>query len=216
MTKIKLCGLSRPCDILTANELRPDYIGFVFAPKSHRYVTPGQAAELKKRLSPGIQAVGVFVREDPRAVAALLRDGIIDIAQLHGGEDDDYIRSLRALTDKPVIQAFRIDTADDIRRAGDSSADFVLLDSGDGGTGTSFDWTLARPLERPCFLAGGLGPDTVGEAIRALHPYAVDVSSGIETDGWKDSAKMKAFVTAVRAADEAAAPLSRFGKEDDL
>ena len=216
MTKIKLCGLSRPCDILTANELRPDYIGFVFAPKSHRYVTPGQAAELKKRLSPGIQAVGVFVREDPRAVAALLRDGIIDIAQLHGGEDDDYIRSLRALTDRPVIQAFRGDTAADIRRAGNSSADFILLDSGEGGTGTSFDWTLLGALSRPCFLAGGLDPGNVGEAVRTLHPYAVDVSSGIETDGRKDSAKMKAFVNAVRAADEAVAPLSRFGKEDDL
>ena len=206
MTKIKLCGLSRPCDIRTANELRPDYIGFVFAPKSHRYVTPGQAAELKKLLSPGIQAVGVFVREDPRAVAALLRDGIIDIAQLHGGEDDAYLRSLRALTDRPVIQAFRIDTAADIRRAGNSSADFILLDSGEGGTGTSFDWTLLGALSRPCFLAGGLDPGNVGEAVRTLHPYAVDVSSGIETGGRKDSAKMKAFVTAVRAADEAAYP----------
>lgn len=216
MTKIKLCGLSRPCDIRTANELRPDYIGFVFAPRSPRYVTPGQAAELKKLLAPGIRAAGVFVREDPRAVASLLRADIIDIAQLHGGEDEDYLRTLRALTDRPLIQAFRIDTADDIRRAGNSSADFILLDSGEGGTGTSFDWTLLGALSRPCFLAGGLDPGNVGEAVRTLHPYAVDVSSGIETGGRKDGAKMKAFVTAVRAADEAADPLSRSGKEDDL
>lgn len=198
MTKIKLCGLSRPCDIEAANELQPDYIGFVFAPKSKRYVTPQKAAELKGQLAPDIKAVGVFVNEAPELIAKLLDAGIIDIAQLHGGEDETYVKALRALTNKPLIQAFRIDTAQDITAAQNSSANFVLLDSGSGGTGTSFNWELIQNMNRPYFLAGGLGMDNISDAIQALRPYAVDVSSGIETDGKKDKTKMAAFVAAVR------------------
>lgn len=198
MTRIKLCGLSRPCDIEAANQLKPDYIGFVFAPKSKRYVSAEKASELKALLSPEIKAVGVFVREDPETVARLLSTGIIDIAQLHGGEDEEYIRRLRKLTDKPVIQAFRIDGEEDIAAAQASSADLVLLDSGSGGTGTVFNWELIKHLQRPYFLAGGLGPGNVKEAVQALRPYAVDVSSGIETDGVKDRAKMEQFVAAVK------------------
>ena len=198
MTRIKLCGLSRPCDIEAANEQKPDYIGFVFAPNSKRYVTPQKAAELKRLLAPGIQAVGVFVREAPQNVAALLSRGIIDIAQLHGGEDEHYIKALRSLTDKPLIKAFRIDTERDAEDAERSSADFILLDSGSGGTGTVFDWTLIRTISKPYFLAGGLSPDNVGKAVKQLAPYAVDVSSGIETDGAKDKTKMAAFAAAVR------------------
>ena len=197
MTKIKLCGLSRPCDILTANELKPEYIGFVFYPKSKRNVTPEQAAQLKKRLSPAIQAVGVFVDAAPEAVSALLRQGVIDMAQLHGHEDEAYLASLRQLTDKPLLQAFRIAEADDVTRAMQSSADMVLLDAG-MGSGEGFDWTLVRKIDRPYFLAGGLDADNVTAAIRQLRPYAVDVSSGIETDGQKDKEKMAAFATAVR------------------
>ena len=198
MTKIKLCGLSRPCDIEAANQLKPDYIGFVFAPKSKRYVSAEKAAELKALLSPEIKAVGVFVREDPETVARLLNTGIIDIAQLHGGENEEYIRRLRELTDKPVIQAFRIDGEEDIAAAQASSADLVLLDSGSGGTGTVFNWELIKHLQRPYFLAGGLGPGNVKDAVQALKPYAVDVSSGIETDGVKDRAKIEQFVAAVK------------------
>lgn len=198
MTKIKLCGLSRPCDIEAANELQPDYIGFVFAPKSKRYVTPQKAAELKRQFAPDIKAVGVFVNEAPELIAKLLDAGIIDIAQLHGSEDEAYIKALRALTDKPLIQAFRIDTVQDIAAAQNSSANFVLLDSGSGGTGTSFNWELIQNMNRPYFLAGGLGIDNIAAAIQALRPYAVDVSSGIETDGKKDKTKMAAFVAAVR------------------
>ena len=106
MTKMKLCGLFRPCDIDAANELKPEYIGFVFAPKSRRYVTPEKAAELKKLLDPDIQAVGVFVNEAAEQIAALLNKGIIDIAQLHGAEDENDINQLRTLTDKPIIKAF--------------------------------------------------------------------------------------------------------------
>lgn len=110
MTKMKLCGLFRPCDIDAANQLKPEYIGFVFAPKSRRYVTPEEAAELKKLLAPTIQAVGVFVNEAAERIAALLNKGIIDIAQLHGVEDENEINQLRALTDKPIIKAFCIKT----------------------------------------------------------------------------------------------------------
>ena len=198
MTKIKLCGLTRPGDIAAANALQPEYIGFVFAPKSRRYVSREMAAALKAQLSPGIQAVGVFVNEAPETVAGLLNAGIIDIAQLHGQEDAAYIARLRGLTARPLWQAFRMTDAASLAKAEKSPADLVLLDSGAGGTGTTFDWTLLEKFDRPYFLAGGLGPDNAADAVRQLHPYAVDVSSGIETAGKKDSAKMAAFVAAVR------------------
>lgn len=198
MTKIKLCGLTRPCDIETANELKPDYIGFVFAKASRRYTEPSRAAELKALLRSDISAVGVFVNEEPESVASLLKQGIIDIAQLHGGEDEDYIRRLRALTDAPVIKAFRIDTERDVSAAEKSGADYVLLDSGNGGTGTVFDWSLLERIQRPYFLAGGLNPENAARAVGALHPFAVDVSSGIETNKLKDAEKMRTFVRAVR------------------
>lgn len=198
MTRIKLCGLTRPEDIAAANALQPEYIGFVFAPKSRRYVSREMAAELKAQLFPGIQAVGVFVNEAPETVADLLNAGIIDIAQLHGQEDAAYIARLRGLTARPLWQAFRVTDAASLAKAEKSPADLVLLDSGTGGTGTTFDWTLLEKFDRPYFLAGGLGPDNAADAVRQLHPYAVDVSSGIETAGKKDSAKMAAFVAAVR------------------
>ncbi len=200
MTRIKLCGLSRPRDIEAANALQPDYIGFVFAPESKRYVTPRQAAELKGLLSPEIAAVGVFADEAPELVAELLNSGVIDLAQLHGEEDGGYIRHLRQLTAGPVIRAFRIRTARDAEMAEASTADHVLLDSG-AGTGNAFDWRWADRIRRPYFLAGGLGPENVESAVKLLRPFAVDVSSGIETDGRKDRAKMAAFVAAVRRAD---------------
>ena len=198
MTKIKLCGLTRPEDIAAANALKPEYIGFVFAAKSKRAVSREMAAELKAQLSPEIKAVGVFVNEAPETVAGLLNADIIDIAQLHGQEDESYISRLRTLTNKPIIRAFHVDGPESLVKAEKSPADFILLDSGAGGTGTAFDWTLLEKFERPYFLAGGLGPDTVGNAVKRLHPYAVDVSSGIETAGKKDEQKMAAFVAAVR------------------
>ena len=197
MTKIKLCGMRRAEDIQAANLLRPDFIGFVFAPKSKRCVTPEQAAGLKAILDPEITAVGVFVNETPEAVADLLNSGVIDIAQLHGTEDEDYLSELRKLTHKPLIKAFLIRSKDDLDAAEKSSADFVLLDAGAGG-GKTFDWDLLDNFSRPFFLAGGLVPENVREAIEHCHPYAVDVSSGIETDGFKDEVKMEAFVKNVK------------------
>lgn len=197
MTKIKLCGLFRSCDIHMANELKPDYIGFVFAKKSKRYVDPEKAAQLKELLCPEIKAVGVFVDEAPETVADLLNIGIIDLAQLHGNEDEAYIKRLREFTDQPIIKAFQIKAQTDIAKAERCSADRVLLDSG-AGTGAVFDWSFLKNAKRPYFLAGGLSPDNVYEAVRLLHPYAVDVSSGIETDGLKDREKAAAFIAAVR------------------
>ena len=202
MTKIKLCGLTRPEDIAAANALQPEYVGFVFAAKSKRAVSREMAAALKAQLSPGIQAVGVFVNEAPEAVADLLNAGIIDIAQLHGQEDETYIQHLQKLTNKPLIQAFRVDGPQSLAKAKKSPADLVLLDSGAGGTGTAFDWTVLDKFSRLYFLAGGLGPDNAADAVRQLHPYAVDVSSGIETAGKKDPAKMAAFVAAARKNDQ--------------
>lgn len=197
MSKIKLCGLSRKCDIEWVNELKPEYIGFVFWNKSKRNVPPQKAKELKDLLSPDIKAVGVFVDEPIENVAELLNDNIIDIAQLHGGEDEEYIKKLRALSGKPIIKAFLLKSESDAERAEKSTADYILVDSGTG-TGKSFDWELLKNISRPYFLAGGLCCENISQAITALDPYAVDVSSGIETNGCKDKNKMAAFVAAVR------------------
>lgn len=202
MTKLKLCGLVRICDIEAVNRLNPEYIGFVFAKKSRRYVDPAQARELRARLNKGISPVGVFVNESPEAIADLVRSGIIDVVQLHGSEDEDFLRKLRELVSCPIIKAFSVKTPQDVRIACESSADLILLDSGAGGTGTVFDWDLLEPIRRPWFLAGGLSPENAADAIRRLAPYGVDVSSGIETDGVKDIQKMNDFVRAVRGAAE--------------
>ncbi|MBO4701758.1 MAG: tryptophan synthase subunit beta [Lachnospiraceae bacterium] len=197
MTKIKLCGLTRPEDIECANSLKPDFIGFVFYKKSSRYVSFEKAAELKKLLSPEIKAVGVFIDEDIRDVAYLLGEGIIDIAQLHGSEDEGYISKLRSLTGKPIIKAFRIKGSEDAALVNASGADYVLLDSG-AGDGKLLDRNLIKDIKRPYFLAGGLSPENVKEAIDEINPFAVDVSSGIETEKKKDPDKMIKFVKTVR------------------
>lgn len=200
MTRIKLCGITELNTIDAVNELKPEYIGFVFAKKSKRFLTPETAGELKKSLAPGIQAVGVFVDAPMDQVAKLLQEGIIDMAQLHGKEDEAYIQRLRCLTDKPIMKAFVISGREDVERIEESSADLVLIDSG-AGSGKAFDWSLTKEIRRPFFLAGGLDAENVGEAVRQIHPYAVDVSSGIETEGRKDKEKMTAFVDTVRKYD---------------
>lgn len=196
--KIKLCGLMRPSDIEAVNLLHPDLVGFVFTKNSRRYVSLERARTLKELLHPDILAVGVFVDEEPEEVAALLSAGVIDLAQLHGKESEAYISRLRELTEKPLIKAFSVREEGDIEKACESSADFVLLDAGSGGTGTAFDRELLAGMNRPYFLAGGLAASNVGEAVKRWRPYAVDVSSGIETDGVKDVEKMQAFVECVR------------------
>ncbi len=193
MSKIKFCGLTRTEDIEAVNELKPDYIGFVFASKSKRYISPSNALILKKQLDPNIKAVGVFVNETAETIARLLNENILDMAQLHGNEDNVFIAKLRTLTDKPIIKAFTIKSKIDIKAIQESTADYVLLDSG-AGTGHAFNWSLIKNINRDYFLAGGLSPENAEEAVKKLHPFALDVSSGIETNGIKDKKKMADFI----------------------
>lgn len=199
--KLKLCGLTRPKDVAAVNDCRPDYVGFVFA-ESRRRVSPENAAALKARLAPGIEAVGVFVNEAPARIAALLEAGVIDLAQLHGDEDERAVRALKRLTAKPVIKAVRVGCAADLAPWKESTADYLLLDArapkAYGGTGRTFDWDLAAGLARPFFLAGGIGARNAAAAIRRAAPYALDVSSGAETDGVKDGAKIAQITEIVR------------------
>lgn len=198
--KIKLCGMFRDCDIDYANEAMPDYIGFVLEfPKSHRSIDRETALRLKKRLSPEIKSVGVFVNSPETTCAEYANCGIIDLIQLHGGEDAEYIKRLRELTKAPIIKAVKVRSADDITQAQTLGADFLLLDNGTG-TGKCFDHSLIDPaqIQQPFFLAGGLTPDNLRQAALDIRPYCVDLSSGIETDRVKDREKMLAAVRAVR------------------
>ena len=189
MKKIKICGLKRSEDVDYVNTYQPDYVGFVFAGKK-RKITYDQAKELKKGLLSSIQVVGVFVNAAPERVEELLLDGTIHIAQLHGQEDEAYIRRIQKNTGHQVIKAFSVKTAQDIENAMKSPADYILLDQGGGGTGQTFDWSLIPEIDRPFFLAGGLGADNLETAVRTIHPYAVDLSSSVETDGMKDRDKI--------------------------
>ena len=200
MTKIKFCGLKSLRDVEYVNLCRPDYVGFVFWPKSKRFVERELAEQMKGALAPGITAVGVFVDEAPEKVAALLNDDVINLAQLHGSEDGAYIAKLRQLTGKGLIKAFRVKGREEILSAEQSRAEQILLDSG-AGSGERFDWSVVKDVKRPYFLAGGLKPENAKAAVESLHPYALDVSSGIETEGVKDPEKMKAFMKAVRDCD---------------
>lgn len=198
MTKIKICGLTRFRDIDYVNTLLPDYIGFVFAKASKRYISPDNAAVLKNRLVDKIKSVGVFVNEPAESIINIAKAGTIDIIQLHGNEDSDYIEKLRNQTDLPIIKAYKITSKEDAENAEKSSADYILLDNGNGGTGECFDWSLCKNIKRDFFLAGGLDPDNVKQAIDKCMPYAVDVSSGVETDGTKDFDKIMRFIKSVR------------------
>lgn len=196
-TKVKLCGMTRPEDILVVNKLKPDYVGFVFWPKSKRALTRDRAQELREMLSPDIPAVGVFVDEDPEVILSLVGAGIIQVVQLHGHEPEETLNWLRERTDVPLWKAFKVRGPEDVAAANASSADLVLLDNG-YGTGEPFDWTLMKDVRRPFLLAGGLTPENAEDAIGRFRPYGLDVSSGIETDGVKDPEKMTEFVRRVR------------------
>lgn len=198
-TKIKICGLKCPEDIAYVNEAKPDYCGFIIEfPSSFRSVTADEVRELVKELDPEIRPVGVFVNAPMELVRTLLDDGTLALAQLHGQEDESYIRELKTYTDKLIIKAFSIKTAEDIEKALQSPADYILLDQGGGGTGKTFDWSLIPEIQRPFFLAGGIGTSNLGQAIREIHPYAVDLSSSVETEKWKDPMKIRQVVDIVR------------------
>jgi phosphoribosylanthranilate isomerase len=197
LTKIKICGLSRLCDIEAVNAAKPDYAGFVFA-ESRRRVTPTQAADLRKTLSPDIMSVGVFVNEPIDNIMLLIRSNIIEIIQLHGNETEGYISKIKALTSKPVIKAISITKTGDVQRWENTCADYLLLDNKAGGTGESFDWGLIGEIQKPFFLAGGLNIQNIKAAIRKTNPFAVDISSGVETNGSKDGDKIISIVRRIR------------------
>ena len=198
--KIKLCGMFRDCDIDYANEAKPDYIGFILGfPKSHRNIDTGTARQLRSQLSPEIKAVGVFVNSPETTCAEYANRGIIDVIQLHGGEDAEFIRRLRELTDAPIIKAAKIRTPEDISEVQRLGADFVLLDNGTG-TGEMFDHSLldGAKIRQPFFLAGGLTPENLRQAAESARPYCVDLSSGVETEKLKDREKMLEAVRIIR------------------
>ena len=199
MSKIKICGLKRPEDIRAVNRAEPDFAGFVIeVAKSSRCVSRDQVRELTAGLKEGILPVGVFVNAPIELVAQLCREDTIALAQLHGQEDAAYIRELRKYTDKPLIQAFSVKSEEDISRALLSKADYILLDQGGGGTGSTFDWSLIPHISRPFFLAGGLGVGNLRQAVEQVKPWAVDLSSSLETAGFKDPEKIRQAVDLVR------------------
>jgi len=196
MTSIKLCGISREQDVLVLNEIKPEYAGFVFWEKSHRNISIDKAKQLRELLDSKIQTVGVFVDASVDFIKKLYDEKIIQIAQLHGNESESQIDELKSYGIK-VIKAFKVSNSEEVVNAGKSNADYIMFDPGKGN-GETFNWELIKDVERPYFLAGGLNPGNVQAAISMLKPYAVDVSSGIETDKVKDSKKMRDFVQRVR------------------
>lgn len=190
MTKLKICGLMSALDAAYANAVQPDFAGMILSPGFRRTVAPGTAQAIRETLDPAIPAVGVFVNAAAEEIAAYASCGIIQYVQLHGTEDAAYLRALRQICRLPVIQAFRIRTEADVRRAEQSGADFILLDSGTG-SGKPFDWSLLCNVRRQFLLAGGITPENAGAVIAAYHPLGLDVSSGVETDGRKDPEKME-------------------------
>ena len=178
MVKMKICGLKRLEDIDIVNKYKPDYMGFVFA-DSKRKVSHKLASEMKKNLSSDIVSVGVFVDADADEIVKLFDEGIIEIAQLHGSESEDYIKK-------------------DLLEYDNSISDYLLLDSGKG-SGKTFDWNLIRnDLTKDFFLAGGINISNISKAVEEFKPYAIDLSSGVETDGFKDEFKIKEIMEVIR------------------
>ena len=203
MTKIKICGIINKVDALAASELGVDMLGFVFYKKSKRYVTPAMAEDIINELSPFIGKVGIFVDETREDVIKIAEDAGLDMLQFHGKEAPGYCTSFR---DKyKIIKAFRVKDRADLKTVNDYDTDYCLFDTyaddSAGGTGKIFDWNILKDFEilKPLILSGGLDPDNVGRAIKELAPYAVDVSSGVESaPGKKDMALLKKFVANVR------------------
>lgn len=214
---LKACGMTRAEDIDAVNENHPDFCGFVIeCPRSKRSVSEQQQKALVERLDPDIFAVGVFVDAPLELIERLAKEGSIDAAQLHGNESEAYLDALRSRCDLPLIKAFQLKTnanassavctsdasdATTIKKvlsdAYASSADMILVDSG-AGSGIPFRWSALANFNRPYFLAGGLTPETIPEAFAQLHPWGIDMSSGLETDGLKDKTKIAAAVLAIK------------------
>lgn len=201
MTFVKLCGLMSEQDAAAAADAGADAAGMILTPGYRRSVTRAEAQKIRNALGANIRLCGVFVNAALEEIASFAADGLIDYTQLHGSEDNEYIRRLKQICPKlPVIKAFVVKGPEDIQATESSAADLVLLDGGTG-QGLAFDRSYVSGMNRPFILAGGLTPDNVSQAVRELHPFAVDTSSGIETNGKKDPAKMKAFVQNAKMED---------------
>lgn len=197
MPKIKICGLKRPEDIKIVNDYGPEFGGFVFA-GSKRKIDFDTAKKLRALMDSEIQAIGVFVNEKIEFIEALCKENIIQLVQLHGDEDESYIKELKEKVKVPLIKAVRVKSQKQILEAEKLPVDYLLLDTyvegTYGGSGVTFDKGLIPKLTKPYFLAGGLATENVLERIEGLMPYGVDVSSGVETNGFKDAKKVSAFI----------------------
>ena len=198
MAKIKICGLKRLEDVEIVNKYKPDFVGFVFA-DSKRKVTPDLARQMKQNLDDSIQSVGVFVDAAIDEILEIHEQGIIDMAQLHGSESEDYIDELKKKSNcqLKIINAIEMDDEKDLLEYDNSTADYLLFDSGKG-SGKTFDWRLIRKdLKKEFFLAGGLNYQNISRAINEFDPYAIDLSSSVETNGYKDELKIKKVMEAM-------------------
>jgi phosphoribosylanthranilate isomerase len=201
MTRIKICGLTRPEEIDVVNSELPDYIGFVFA-ESRRKVDEDTARRLKRQLDSRILTIGIFVNEDIRRIAELCNQGTIDLIQLHGDEDHNYIMTLKNTVPNPIVKALRVVSQSQIIEAEELPCDYLLLDTYTrgqyGGSGMTFDWSIIPVINKPYFLAGGLKPNNIEDALSKCTPYAVDVSSGVELNGMKNSQLIRNIIRTVR------------------
>ena len=197
MSKIKFCGIKSDSDLDYLNQLAPDYIGMVFAPKSKRVVTFEEAKKISQTLKPEITRVGVFVDAPESLIAKLVNNQVIQVIQLHGAEDEATIRHYQQTLKVPVIKAFGIQTPDDVKKAIQSPADYLLFDYKVAGSGKTFDWRYIQEVKRDYFLAGGINSENLKEAL-SLNPYAIDLSSAIETNGSKDNQKMTTIMNIMR------------------
>jgi phosphoribosylanthranilate isomerase len=197
MSKIKICGLRSEEDIALINEAKPDYAGFIIDfPPSFRSLSLERFEELSKKVLPEIKRVGVFVNEEINTICLLAKKNLLDAIQLHGDESEEYIRILKSQTELPVIKAFILKSEEDVKGIQECSADYVLLDAGKG-SGQSFAWNWCKQIHRDYFLAGGIGIENIEEALQ-INPYAIDLSSKLETNKKKDPAKVKALMSFFR------------------
>lgn len=188
-TKLKICGLTREEDISMVNKIKPDFIGFVFA-KSKRQIDLKTAVFLKSKLDPDIKSVGVFVNESIDNIIKVVNSKSIDLVQLHGDENNCYISKLKNLISIPIIKAIKISENSEKEKAYYEAADFLLIDSG-CGSGKTFDWSIDLPTSKPLFIAGGISYENVEKAFEHFKPYAFDLSSSVEVNGFKNFDKME-------------------------
>ena len=203
MTKVKICGITHEVEIGIMNELSPDFVGFVFATKSRHFIAPEHAGMLRAKLRRGIKTVGVFSNASLRNVALTMETAGLDIIQLHGDETVEYIAALREYTRCPIMKVIKVASPIDAEKAMYSTADYVMLDGGSAGSGKSFDWSMLGNIRRNFLLSGGLTPENIHDALQITpKPFALNVSSGVESNKIKDYRKVMKFILAVRDANQ--------------